>query len=266
MKLSTPLKTSSMKKLILILFASVCLPCFAQSTSMFMPEGSSDLTFGLNAFDAPSAEGSNKRRILVLPSVSVQWSNGVFLDNNELGMNFSPQGNVKFGPVFIPEFSTVRTQQGANPPKDKLHFTPEVGAFYHYRLAHNIGLSTNVMFGAGSEHNGILANLSANFSTPLAAHHSIGLSTGLTLANQNYMQSQFGLTQQQVSHSHNAPYTAAGGLKSVSVNGNWGWELSNKYSLSSGVGLKRLCGSAVDSPLIDKRNDVFAYSSLSYHY
>ncbi len=266
MKLSSPLKTLPMKKLLLIAFSSACLPCFAQSTSMFMPEGSSDLTFGVNAFDAPSAEGSNKRRILALPSVSVQWSNGVFLDNNELGMNFSPQGNVRFGPVFIPEFSTVRTQQGANAPKDKLQFTPEVGAFYHYRLAHNMGLSTNVMFGAGSEHNGILANLSAHISTPLAAHHSIGLSTGMTLANQNYMQAQFGLTQQQVSNSHLSPYSAAGGLKSLSVSGNWEWEISNKFTLSSGVGLKRLCGSAVDSPLIDKRNDVIVYSSLSYHY
>jgi outer membrane scaffolding protein for murein synthesis (MipA/OmpV family) len=238
----------------------------AQTTSLFMPEGSKDLYLGATYVNVPRAEGSQDRRGILIPTASVQWSNGIYLDTNELGLNLSPAPNVRLGPFISPSFSSVREQQSDGSTKEKLKFSAEFGGFYSYRVAHNISANANIIFGAGDDRKGIVSNFALNFSTPVAPHHFIGLSVGFTLANQKYMQSQFGVSAESAAAEHIDAFRASAGMKNLFVGSNWNWELNHKWSLTTGINIKHYLGSAAESPWVKQHNDTSFVSSLNYHY
>ena len=251
------LKTTIMAGLL-----ACALPAFAQSRTTQMPEGTKDIDFSLIAALVPVKEGKDGVRAIVLPSASIQWSNGVFLAPGEIGMQLSEDPSLRFGPLLAYGSKSRR----ADDPDSKVRFGVEGGGFVRYRLLHNLALHSTLMYGAGDNNRGMRMNLGASFSQPLTSHQSMSVSVGATLADRNYMDSYFGVNSVQAQNGHRPEYKAGAGLKSSYASLNWDVELSTKYALSTGISASRLGDKAVNSPLVERRTSTALWTSLTYHY
>jgi hypothetical protein len=82
---------------------------------------------------------------------------------------------------------------------------------------------------------------------------------GVTFANQEYMQTFFGVTSAQATRSVLAPYTPASGVSFVNVSVGATYLLSSRWFLGAHATAARLQGDAADSPIIaDKNQNLYA--------
>lgn len=246
----------------LTLLAAACLPAAAQSPTTHMPEGSTDVDLSLIAALVPVSEGRGGMKMVVLPSISAQWSNGIFAQPGEVGMQMSEDPMLRFGPVLTYGTRSRRADDG----DDKLRLGVEAGAFAHYQLAHNIGFRSSLLYGGGDDRKGVRLNLGASYGLHLGSHQSLDTSLGMNVVNRAYMQSTFGMSPQQAARSRRPAYQASAGVKNLYLSLRWNVELSTKYSLGSGVTVSRLMGSAADSPLTDSPHNATVFTALTYRW
>lgn len=268
-----------------------------------MPDGSRDMFVGLGASSAPRYEGAQERRIRALPTLQIQWSNGVFVAGQSIGMHLSGQPALEFGPLAalaprrtdsgtggvigdLPVFpSSIAPPSASLTPLPPNKVTPlragttrltgmedisarlEVGGFANIALAPSVRLTNSLLYGAGNEHNGLRWNIDLQrIAADIAPHHTVVLSAGLTVANRNYNQAYFGVTQAEAAKSVNAAYQASSGVKDVHAGLRWNWALGPAWLVSSGLNVSHLMGSAASSPLVERRTNVSASAVLAYRF
>ena len=243
---------------------AACATASAEPTHMNMPEGSSDVYLSLATGYGPRSEGGARREMFVTPLISAQWSNGVFMDMNSLGVHLSDRVNMQYGLLATPTISRGATISGSGRGKRK--FTPEVGGFFNYSVAHGIGLSTGLMYGGSSDRRGLSMNLGGHLRVPLAAHHSVGLETRIRLANRSALQADFGVTAEQAGAGDIGAHEVSGGVRDVAIAAHWSWSLTHKYTLRTSVSWQRLQGSAAASPRTEQAAGVQATTILTYQF
>jgi outer membrane scaffolding protein for murein synthesis (MipA/OmpV family) len=248
--------------LCLALLAGFGTSALAQSNHLFMPPDSKDIYFGGLVVNYACAQGGTQRCGAVLPVVLGQWSNGIFASINTVGLQMSDDPTMDFGPIV-----TLQTGQRRNDDaSDRSNLSVEPGGYYSFMLAYNIYLNANILYGGGDDHNGVEVNMSADYGMRLASHHAFTISPGMTWSNGTYLQSTFGINQQQALNDGLPVYHTTAGIKNIYLTGNWYWEINNKFTLNTGLNFSRLMGSAAASPLVEQRNDNTIYTALSYHY
>lgn len=141
----------------------------------------------------------------------------------------------------------------------------EAGGFVSYRLAHNLGLSSRLLYGGGNDNRGVRFTASANYGIDLSAHQSLWFNLGVTAANASYMDSYFGVAPMP-GRAHPSGYRPGGGLKNLFAGVYWNVELSTKYSVTTGFNESRLAGPAADSPLVTSPHNVSLFTQLTYHF
>ena len=240
-----------MKSRFLLLLAFATPAAFAQTTSM-MPEGSHDIYVGALATIGPRTEGSKEQWAMVVPNFSVRWSNGVFVQGLQAGIDLSSTPTFQYGPTLALGYRAPR----ADAPGSSGNWGLDPGAFISYSLAHNIGLSSSLNYGQGADGRCLLLHLGANYSLPLSAHQGLQLSTGVNVADHAYMRSYFSTRN----------YDASAGVKNAFLGAGWHVELNNKYRWFTGVTVTRLADKAALSPIVEERNGVRVSTGLSYHF
>lgn len=238
-----------------------CTSVYAQSATTQMPEGTTDVDLSVIAAVVPRAEGRSDSRFVLLPTVSAQWSNGIYAAPGEVGMRLSRNPRWNFGPLLAygikPQRADSRDSRNA--------LSVEAGGFLSYRLAHNLGLSSRLLYGGGHDNRGVRFTASANYGIDLSAHQSLGFDVGLTVANASYMDSYFGVTPAP-GNPHRAGYHPGGGLKNLFAGALWNVELSTRYSVTTGFNESRLARAAADSPLVRSPHNVSLFTQLTYHF
>lgn len=248
-------------KYLSILLLGACTSVYGQSVTTQMPEGTTDVDVSMIAALVPRAEGRGANRFVLLPTVSAQWSNGIFAAPGEVGMRMSSNPRWNVGPLLT---------YGAKPERADSHGTRndwglEAGGFLSYRLAHDIMLSSHLLYGGGNDGRGMRLTASANYGIDLSAHQSLGFNVGFTAVNASYMDSFFGVSPAQGS-SYRSAYHPGGGLKNLFAGAHWNVELSTKYSVTTGLSESRLVKGAADSPLVISPHNVSLFTQLTYHF
>ena len=229
---------------------------------MNMPEGSHDISYALTAVDAPRSEGGTRREAALLPSFSGRWSNGIVASPGQVSWDVSDDPVLDYGPLLTYGLRPLRTDD----PSNKVRFDIEAGAFARYMFAYNIHFNTQLTYGGGVDRSGVKLMANANYSMRLGPHGFLTLSPGFEAVNASYMKSSFGVTPAQSGNDHLDPYVTHPGMKNLFFDVAAGWQLSNKWSLVSGVNTSFLLGSAANSPLTQKRTDSTIFLQLAYHY
>jgi outer membrane scaffolding protein for murein synthesis (MipA/OmpV family) len=227
-----------------------------------MPDGSHDVSFAVTAFDAPRSEGGKRRQVGVLPSFTGRWSNGLFAALGQVGMDLSEDPVLNWGPLLTYDLRQRRTDD----PSDKGGLDLEGGGFVHYLWANNVHFNSAVLYGGGANRTGIKLVGDVDLGVRLGPHAGLTLSPGFEVANASYMKSTFGVTPAQSAYDHLGPYATHAGLKNVFLDAAFDWQLSNKWTMRTGVNTSRLVGSAGDSPLTQQRTTATEYLQFSYHY
>lgn len=248
------------KKYLLLVCSSYCSVLYAQTPEM-MPEDSTDIDLGIAALIAPSYEGSDKQKFYLVPFASVAWRNGIFLAPGEIGLRLLSPQDLQYGPLLSYELQPDSADRNAS---SSLVFTP--GVFLNYRPDHRLGFRSRLDYGTAQLRQGIRLHLASWLNLPLPPHQNLSAELGLTLANQRYMQSYFGVSTAQALCGGLPAYAAKAGIKNSYLKLGWNRELSPKYDFATALIINRLWGSAADSPLTKKTHTVSLQTSLTYHY
>ncbi|MES2072702.1 MAG: MipA/OmpV family protein [Pseudomonadota bacterium] len=260
-----------MKTLSLAFIFSFCGVALAQTPAAnMMPDGSRDMYVGLGVGSAPLCDGSGERRTRVMPNIQVQWSNGIFLRNESLGLHLSDEPGLEYGPVLEYErgcrASEARKLEGAR----DIDSSVAVGGFLNYYPAANIRLGSRLLVGTENDRRRILLNLEARKFMQLGQHHGVALSLGFTWANQAYAQTRVDFEPMKVlisAPAAEAPdYSTHAGIKDVHAGVNWNWELSPDWLVTSQVSIYRLTGSTIENPLNGRRSYATVYTGLAYRF
>ena len=88
------------------------------------------------------------------------------------------------------------------------------------------------------------------------ARQRISLGAGLTLGGARYMQTWYGVSEQQSAASGYPVYKAGAGLRDVGTSVTWRIEVNPQWAGFTSLGIGRLLGPAADSPLTRQRSSV----------
>ena len=110
-----------------------------------------------------------------------------------------------------------------------------------------VGASWSIdAFGRGG---GSYGELSAGWEQPLWPRTLLTLGANLSLANDRYMQTYYGVSEAQAAATTYPVYQPGAGLREITVSAGLRHELSSEWTLVGGIGLSRLLGPAASSPL-----------------
>ena len=260
-----------------------------------MPDGSRDMYVGLGAVSAPRYEGGRERRTAALPVLQVEWSNGVFVSGMSAGMHLSAQPSLEYGPLLgvlagrddagsarglggidsglgmtalVPPLS-IRTRYDATrlTGMDRIGYRLQAGGFFNLYLTPTLRLTNSLLYGSGHQRNGLRWSADLQrLALPLAAHHALSLTAGLTLANGADSQSYFGVSSAEAAQSINPAYRAGGGLRDAHLGARWNWSLTPAWMLTTNLKAARLLGSAKDSPLTERPTNVTVSTAIAYRF
>jgi outer membrane scaffolding protein for murein synthesis (MipA/OmpV family) len=285
-----------MKKLLALALCASYGAASAQTPAINpMPDGSRDMYVGIGVQSAPRYEGAEKRKARAVPVLQVQWSNGLFISGMTAGMHLTSEPGYEAGPLlavqptrsesgdgggavgvgsaaepsFGPGSGVMRLHSSSNRLEGMgdIHTRLLGGGFFNYYLSPQLRLTSSVLWGAGNDHHGGIAELGVQrLAADLAPHHSLALSAGLTVANRDYNQAFFGVTPYQSVTSGNAVYIVGGGVKDVHLSARWNWTLTPGWMITSNVQAVRLLGSAKNSPLVERPSNVTVSTALAYRF
>jgi outer membrane protein len=283
-----------MKTLLAISLAVACTAVGAQTPANNpMPDGSRDLYVGLGVVSEPAYLGGGARRVRALPLLQLEWSNGIFISGTSVGMHLSHQPALEYGPLLA--LQARRTESGAGPGAggvttaipgmihpsttraagsgdalagmDNIQARLQGGVFVNYFVTPKLRLTNSVLYGAGKWHDGLVWNLGLQHTAAdITSHHRFTVGAGLTMVNDSYNSSYYGVSPAEAARSGYLPYRASSGVQNVYVSGGWNWALSPSWILASGARVTRLQGDARHSPLVQRPTNVSIFSGLAYRF
>lgn len=282
-----------MNKLLFLALAMSCAASRAETPAAnAMPDGSRDMYAGLGVLSAPRYDGTGSRKVSALPTLQVEWSNGIFVSGASAGMHLSGSPTLEYGPLLgiLPRRSESGTGTGADgvglagfvpsanfnvrkQPVDRLTGIEDIptralaGVFLNYYLDPQWRLTTSLLYGSGRDRNGARLELGAQrLAVTLGEHHSVSLGAGLTAVNRNDNQTYFGVTGPEALRSRFRYYEPGGGLQDVHADLRWNWVWTPSWMLTTHLEAKRLLGSASHSPLVERSSNLAVSTAIAYRF
>lgn len=232
-----------------LILAATATPAGAQDGS---PAARGDWNFvlGGGAFVRPSYEGSDKFSVSPLPFVSINWRDRVFLDMERgIGVNVIRTDALRLG-------VSVGLAPGRD-EDDEDHLKGlgdidtaargHVFGSYSFGMV-EVGLDVSKDFG-GSE--GVLVRPNVAVKLPLSESWTLSSGISATWANDDYMQTFFGVSGSQSRKSGLDRFDAEAGFKSVDFRVGLNWAISESWFATANVGVGVLLGDAADSPITE---------------
>lgn len=259
-------KTFATKLCIAAAFTSLAVaPALAQSSFERVQQGwhffgqngqPAEVRLGLGAGFSPDYEGSDEYEVMALPVITA---------SNVFGFNFTPFAlsynlaeynsaggawSVGFGPRVAFDFGRDQDANAALAGLGDVDSSILPGAFVNLRMGPALATAS---FGQdiADGHDGAVADF--GLSTVVPVTQQITLMPGITAswADDDYMQSYFGINATQAANSAYGAYNAEGGFKSIGANVNAIYAINENWAANTMLGYERLIGDAADSPIVD---------------
>jgi len=283
-----------MNKLLFLALAMSCAASRAETPAAnAMPDGSRDMYAGLGVLSAPRYDGTGSRKVSALPTIQVEWSNGIFVSGMGAGMHLSASPTLEYGPLLsvLPRRSEsgtataadgVGTIQGFVPsanlnvrkiPADRLTGMDDIptrvlgGVFLNYYLDPQWRLTSSLLYGSGRDRNGARLELGVQrLAATLGDRHRVSLGAGLTAVNRSDNQTYFGVTGTEALRSRFTYYQPGGGLQDMHADLRWNWVWTPSWMLTTHLEAKRLLGSASHSPLAERPSNLTVSTAIAYRF
>jgi MipA family protein len=254
---------TAMQAVITATVLALCPPAHAQS-------GTQEPAYGLSgriglgmATSVPTYEGSPNRRTLAGPELTLSYRSrdwgSVEFGQRGLAWNAVETGRFRF--ALVAQFDPGRKD------KDTSTLNPTPG---DKRLAGmgNVQASTEAGVGVGygplmvvarrslSERGakGAQVDMTVEIPWSLSDRFSLRFALGATWANQDYMQTYFGVTAVQSQATSFAMYTPKSGCRKVDASVGGEYAMTPSWRFQASVGFSRLGDDAAASPIVARRN------------
>lgn len=269
-----PAKKFTPTLLVLCLFAWL-LPAEAGES------GDWEIRIGAGARYVAKYEGSDEMKARALPLVDISWKDLVFLNpRSGLGVHVYDEGGLtvsaSVGYVFARDASDSSALRGMGDIDEtaaaNLTLKYDLGLLTPYAsVSRHLGGSEGTLVKAGVGAIAPLALLSGGVKPqetgdegPKGPVLKFGVSA--TWADDNYMESYFGVNPAQSSASGHPRYSPESGFKSVDLEAGVIWLLAENWAVKAQVGYSRLLGDAKDSPIVRDDGRLSGGLFLSYRF
>jgi outer membrane scaffolding protein for murein synthesis (MipA/OmpV family) len=226
---------------------------------------------GLGVLSTPRYMGADTNRLRALPYLSYRWANGWFIDPlNGLGHAWSPAPGRRIGLHLGVSPDREESDSSALRGMGDVDREAELGGFVQQRLGSWLGgglsIRSHLRYGAGEDHRGGQAELGLGWGTRLAQRSLMNLGFAANWANQDYMQTYFGVTPAQSASSTYAEHDARGGLRDIRLSLSWIQLFTPTTTGLLMVSQTHWQGEAADSPLVREKRNTLAVAALMYRF
>lgn len=234
-------------------------PAFAQSGNFV----------GLGVGAVPVYEGASEYK--ALPSPVVNYHAGPFFISPRgglpaMGLKTTLASNLDAG-IFI-GLGRGRDADDADRTRglDNIDFHAAYGAYIEWTPG-KYSLGAAYRQAAKGGYGGTL-ELRATYTAFTSAKHAVRIGANTQWANDDYMQTWYGVTPSQAARSEAGlpAYSASAGFKSASVFATWAYRLDQNWSTLTTVGVLTVMGDARSGPLTARKTNPFGAVALVYNF
>jgi outer membrane scaffolding protein for murein synthesis (MipA/OmpV family) len=220
----------------------------------------------------PRYAGSKDYRVAPQLVASAHFSNGFFADLAQgvgyeitLGQHWVFTGSAGFDPGRKDQNDAIR------PGSDFLKGMGDirqsavgnVGATYRFSEIADVSVVASKALGHSY---GATLHLQGRLAVWQADHDSIELTGSVDIANRDYTQTYFGVTQEQSRASRFAPFVGRGGIYAEQAGVSWTHALGTHWSSRLTLGGTHYAKAVSDSPVVQKANAVGGAYALVYQF
>lgn len=206
---------------------------------------------GAGASFQPKYEGSDEYEVSPIPFVSAEFFDRITIDPTGIDVKAFEKGSVRFDVKVGYDSGRKEDDADALRGMGDIDFGATVGgkATYSFGPA-AFFLSVDKTIG-GSD--GLLVKAGAAISQPLSEHFILGAEASATFADDNYMESYFGVSAKQSARSGYSQYKAGAGIKSVDLSASATYLINDNWVVKGEQSVGFLVGDAADSPIVREK-------------
>lgn len=266
----------SLATIVFLAILLVSVAALAQGGSAAKPDPAAksdwDVSLGAGAALAPTFEGSDRYHVMPVPLVSITYKDMISLNATGLSAYWRT-GDLRIGAglTYNPGRTDSKDDGLLSNGDDRLRGMGDIDAalglkaFASYRLW-MLDLSAAVTKYTGDDNDGVVVDLGLALPYKLTDKLTLTPHVGATWANQDYMQTFFGVTTTQAANSGFARYDADAGFKDIRAGIDANYRFDEHWFLSVRTDVKRLVGDAVDSPISFSYTGVTAATMIGYRF
>lgn len=233
------------------------------------------LTLGGGVDVAPRYSGSDKSRVSAAQVVDYSMANGFFISTTR-GIGYGNNiGNLDYNAAV--SYRTGRKDKdvssdsissgsdylrGMGDIKGSAIVVPGLG----YKVTDWLNLQLQAEIPVSERDNGEAVHF--GISSPLYTSSKNAVTLGLTgsWGSGKYMQTYYGVNAAQSAASGFARHDAAAGIYSWSMNLDWTYRLTSRWSVLTSAGLTQLTGDAGDSPIVQRKTSPTGSLKVTYSF
>ena len=239
-------------------------------------------TLGAGGFLSPDYEGSDDFKVRGTPVVVLGWKadavtpkggTGIQLGLHDIALKVPGKLDVGLARLYRPE-GLYRLNFGlaykGGRDEDNNQALEGMGDIDGHVLA-KAGISfrtkgpgwrysVNFLQDVSGETDGSSVDGELGYFRPLGKKLFLTPFASISWADQDYMQSYFGVSPEQAGTSSNAQFDADSGIKSVGLGVKLNWKIKGNWKLNNTLRYVRLTGDAADSPLVETEGSANQFS------
>ena len=218
---------------------------------------------GVVAF--PEHAGSSEHKVWPIPAIDYYSTLGGFVSTDiGVGWNFSPRADLQAGVRLWPQFG----RDDSPPGLPGLPGVPDrlgKAAFANYAPLRALLLQSSLMYGAGRDGDGLMAEIGATSGLPIG-DALLAVTLGGSWANRSYRQSFYGVGAADSVASGLPEWNVGAGWQDVNLSLSLDVPLGDRWKLSGQLLGARLLGAAADSPITRSRTQSTLSLTLWYRF
>jgi len=224
----------------------------------FIPMGyAADYSIGGGVGVRPDYEGSSDYEMTLLPAGTARFDNGMYIQLLGLNLraNLIPSNFWRLGPVYNNRPARSDVENDAVDDMKNISDANELGLFGGIEW-NNWFVFLDILEDMGSAYNGWYATLKGGYNWKISNEWLLSMGAHATYADENYMDTYFGVSAADSARSGLSPYNADGGMKDYGIDLGVNWNFTGSWSLRGIAQISQLVGDADDdSPVVDEGSE-----------
>lgn len=236
-----------------------------QVTSALFAEENWAFTLGGGVMYRAKYEGSNNYHAVFIPDISARYKDGLIFANwNGIGSYPIYGENYKIGASISPSFGRKEKDD-----RENLRGMGDIdtGIVVNLLGEYDFGpMKLSGKISKGDKEYGTTAKLEVSKTFSLTEQLKLKVAAGNTWADEEHMQSYFGISPAQAMRSGYNQYEAKSGMKSAGVSIGTFYSITKNWEAKVMLTADKLLSDAADSPLTKKDLNTATMATLSYKF
>lgn len=224
----------------------------------------SKLTLGAGVIYAPEYEGSEDYKVRALPVINYRKGRFFVGTLGGVGYDLSNTKDLSYGPILSYQFGRDESDNERLEGLGDIDAGADVGAFARWNL-NPFSVNSSLKYGLGDVE-GAQVKLGVGYALPLSAKDSLRFEASVDWADEEVMQTYFGVTPEQSSRSGLDQYDASSGIRRYGVGASWTHVYTPKIFSTLNAGIYQLGSEAADSPITTEKTGGLVGASVGYKF